>query len=46
MLLKTIASSPSGQHRVDVRQVRDRLDMAAGAGCSLAAPVTSREESR
>jgi hypothetical protein len=24
----------------------DRLDMAAGVGCSLAAPVISREESR
>jgi hypothetical protein len=37
--------SSAGQHRLDVRQVRDKLDMAAGAGCSLAAPVTSRQES-
>jgi hypothetical protein len=38
--------SSAGEHCLDVRQVRDRLDMAAGAGCSPAVPVTSRGESR
>ena len=28
----------------NARQVRDRLGMAAGAGCALAAPVASQEK--
>jgi hypothetical protein len=35
------AAQQRWEHRLDVRQVHDRLDMAAGAGCSLTAPVTS-----
>ena len=32
------------QQGFNARQVRDRLGLAASAGCTLAAPVTSREK--
>jgi hypothetical protein len=44
-LLSWRSNSRDTRQRFNVRQVRDRLSMTAGAGRSLAAPVTSWEQS-